>query len=149
MKKTTQRIIKFRFWHRFEKKMYKVYNLKGDSATGTLCSLDLDIEKKPCAVENGKLMQYTGLKDKHEKEIYEGDIVKTPDSYDKCRAIGMRAGEINEIYFAYGGFRLIAKYNKKAKGDWLEDNSIIEVIGNIFEHKHLLNETKKNTEKPS
>lgn len=69
------REIKFRAWDRFKKVMFKVYNLKGDSATGELCSLDLGIKKTPCSIQNVILMQYTGLKDKDGKEIYEGDVI--------------------------------------------------------------------------
>ena len=82
----------------------------------------------------GEIMQYTGLKDKNNKEIFEGDIIKIPDDYD---IYGMFAGEIYEIYFAYGGFRLKPRDSKR-RGNWLEDEKELEVIGNIYENKDLL-----------
>jgi len=79
--------------------------------------------------------QYTGLKDKNGKEIYENDIVKIPDDWDEY---GFNAGEKYQVYFAYGGFRLKPKYQKKAKGFYLEDDKI-EVVGNIYKNSELLN----------
>lgn len=86
------------------------------------------------------LMQFTGLYDKNGKEIYEGDIVRIPNDYE---LYGTNAGEAYEVYFAYGGFRLKPKYNSKARGYWLEDDNEIEIIGNIYESKELLNETNR------
>ena len=78
--------------------------------------------------------QYTGLKDKNGKKIWENDIIKIPDDYDK---FGHNAGEFYEIYFCYGGFRLKPKYSK-ARGYWLEDDETVEVIGNIFDNPELM-----------
>ena len=82
-----------------------------------------------------KLMQYIGLKDKNDKEIYEGDIIKLDDDYD---LLGMNAGEVSEVYFKAGGFRMRPKYNKNARGCWIEEGEYIEVIGNIYENKELI-----------
>lgn len=88
-----------------------------------------------CAVKPETLGQYTGLKDKHGKWIFEGDIIKIPDDYDE---FGVNAGEKYEVMFGYGGFRLKPKYGRNAKGYWLEDDGIVEVIGNIHDNPELV-----------
>ena len=71
------------------------------------------------------LMQYTGLKDKNGKEIYEGDILKSP--YPNCKNI--------EIKWMTGGC-----CNFVATGwDWDQDCiKNFEVIGNIYENPELI-----------
>ena len=78
--------------------------------------------------------QFTGLTDKNGKKIFEGDVIKIPDDYDEY---GHNAGEIYEVYFCLGGFRLKPKYSK-ARGYWLEDDETVEVIGNIHDNPELL-----------
>jgi uncharacterized phage protein (TIGR01671 family) len=122
------RILQFRAW---DKACNKMRGLKGVSDLFGLrsdgdCNLDFI------------LMQNTGIKTIDEKYIFEGDIIKIPDDYD---TYGMNAGEEYVIYFAYGGFRCVPKYNKNAKGTWLEDNGEFEVIGNIYENANLIPET--------
>jgi YopX protein/Resolvase, N terminal domain len=64
------REIKFRAWHKQVKALKPVewINLKGDLLKVPFYG---NWAKSSCV-----LMQYTGLKDKNGKEIYEGDIVK-------------------------------------------------------------------------
>jgi hypothetical protein len=71
-------------------------------------------------LSNYILMQYTGLKDKNGKEIYEGDIVDVT----KCDGIPHK---LFEIKWDKGGFYPLTLY-------YLE----CQVIGNIYENPELL-----------
>lgn len=73
------------------------------------------------------LMQYTGLKDKNSVEIYEGDIVKHP--------LGIIA-EI--IYDESGAFVAHYKHANAIRFEYLTFIKSCEIIGNIYEHPHLL-----------
>lgn len=79
-----------------------------------------------------EVMQYTGLHDKDGKEIYEGDIVKSffVDTDE--------AG--NEIYKYY---IIEVKYDEVLCSYKIDKFMNLEVIGNIYENKELLNETNR------
>lgn len=76
--------------------------------------------------------QYTGLHDKNGKEIYEGDIVKSffVDTDE--------AG--NEIYKYY---IMEVKYDETLCSYKIDKFMNLEVIGNIYDNKELLNETNR------
>ena len=106
------REIKFRAWHKNAKYMC-------NNATTDL----LDREWL-------EFMQYTGLKDKNGKEIYEGDIIKH------------HVGAINKVWYKNGAF--VLSY-KNSNINLLHDLLIIDgvlpywkVIGNIYENEDLL-----------
>lgn len=135
---------KFRIFCKSENKMMLFNNptlIDGDILEGGLLFKNYDHKiKNVHEVKSSDLilMQCTGLKDKNGKLIFEGDIIQIPDNWDEY---GMMAGEKREIYFNEGGFRLKPKWNKNARGNWLEDTKDFEVIGNIYENKELLDES--------
>ena len=78
-------------------------------------------------IEPDKILQCTGIKDKNGKLIYEGDVVN-----GSC---GVYWGKMI-VEYNVAGFVL----NKNGKYlNFLEDENYIEVIGNIYENKDLLN----------
>ncbi|WP_425514983.1 YopX family protein [Cytobacillus gottheilii] len=85
------------------------------------------------AEENGVYMQYTGLKDKNGKEIYEGDVVDT--TYDGKSFVGIVVYDVSELDFkATNG-----NENYGSNFQYLTCCEEVEVIGNIYEDKHLIN----------
>ena len=85
--------------------------------------------------EHLALMQYTGLKDKKGKEIYEGDIVKiNPPFVENPTKKGWYSPAI--VKFERGGF--IGDDGHYDDPDVNLNFVGIEVIGNIYENKGLV-----------
>ena len=97
----------------------------------------MDTPVNECLVKPDTVGQYTGLKDSDGKEIYEGDIVKTPLLDPIFGDILSDAFDNVAISFHNGSF-VVAYYNGRHK-IYLQDlYDEIEVIGNIHDNPELL-----------
>ena len=83
-------------------------------------------------VDTSTVGQYTGLKDKHGKRIFEGDVAKVLQGKDK---------DIAYVGFENGAFMLYPKtgniYERTLWEYWYNDWDV-EVIGNITDNPELL-----------
>lgn len=121
------REIKFRAWDKINKEMFNVESINFQERR---------VYKDVVSYRNFndiELMQYTGLKDKNNKEIYEGDILS--DGNDE---------KPYKVIFENGSFR--AEFDgdfDEYSFDLMDVNlQCCEVVGNIYENSELLGENK-------
>jgi len=110
-----EREIKFRAWNKEENKIKYSSEYPDLPCFFTLNQWQLGQEMYP-------MMQYTGLKDKNGKEIYEGDIVR-------------RLTEKYQVIFGEGYIEPFYTYG--ITGD------TYEIIGNIYENPDLITNIEK------
>ena len=138
------RPIKFRVWDNkkkiwLDKTDFCIYNgdaqeveiggteyLYNGSSYNPLKFVENDIGGLYCN-RNLIIQQYTGLTDSKETEICEGDILEWKGEF------------IAEVFFEQENAAFVIKSKKGGKA-FMSENYVLnfQIIGNIFEHKHLL-----------
>lgn len=123
---------KFRIWNK-ELQKFSYYHNGNElflDSFGALVYHDIK-NNDICEVDDELfiIQQFTGMRDKNGKEIYEGDILKKT-SFDG-------AEEIAEVKFCRCGFYFWNNYGEYL-GDFNFEETRFEVIGNIFQNKSLL-----------
>lgn len=92
-------------------------------------------------VDPSTVGQYTGLKDKNDKRIFDGDILSTPFEEDRSpyeeNSIYYEKGEVYFDTKRYGWYVRFHEYNDEISL-WEYDNTDIEVISNIYDNPELL-----------
>lgn len=129
------REIKFRAWDKKNKRMvivasYEFINFSGE----TTIQWGKEEYRESCCKHGDnedrlELMQYTGLKDKNDVEIYEGDIVKI--------------GKYKPRVVKYEHFYTDDSYGGVSNMGFYDIGTQDEIIGNIYENPELLKENKK------
>jgi len=124
------REIKFRAWDKKKKLMIYKPSLIAWDKNGQAF---MDITEEGDEIEGlwiDIVMQYTGLRDKNGKEIYECDIVDVQLDWD-CNG---------EVVFREGEYRvkLDSKHERRYDSLSLLLANSIEIIGNIYENKELI-----------
>ena len=125
-----EREIKYRAWLKEEKKMVIVETIDFSEKSIQYLEKNEIIDAyllRTTFLEDIELMQNTGIKDKNDVEIYEGDIVILNDAEEENRCV---------VKYKYGSYILV-------DGDLREnlsnvENRFLEVIGNIYENPELL-----------
>lgn len=138
-----QREIKFRAWDKEEKKMGKPFSIhllvsafNDEGNYNDYCETDL-AKLNYSGGNDYEVMQYTGLKDKNGKDIYEGDILKEIFIDDD-----EREEWIIEVGFENGCFcfRYRNTQNLGLREYYPLYNGVpeAEIVGNIYEDPTLL-----------
>jgi len=116
------REIEFRAWDKINNRMLQ------DVSIGTLTiwhyskgEEDIKAKSKDCI-----FMQYTGLKDKNGKKIFNGDIVKIKDNF------------VGKVDFCFGVYRIFTRNAHIFILGIDIARSELEIIGNIYQNEDLL-----------
>lgn len=127
------REIKFRIWVKDRKEIFEVVliNYVSKKVTYILEKIGHLLSIRDAKFNDIEFMQYSGLKDKNNKEIYEGDVLSNGNDEKPYKVI-----------FENGSFRA------EFEGDFEEYSFYLidivaqhcEIVGNIYENPELLKE---------
>lgn len=103
--------------------------IRGDTRDWKLFTVTCDINT---------LGQYTGLKDKNGKEIYEGDIIECWSEGSKARGVVQQ--RMDGLWFMYPAWQDAKMWMLMPDDD---GNTTVEIIGNIHDNPELIRDIKE------
>lgn len=130
----------FRVWDPANRQMMPLGVL--DLVVGVISTSSYDTldgrEKNGDVIQNYVIQQATGIKDKHGKSIYEGDLLKVIKVSGVCEVqyIGSSFGFWNPPVGDYAAFEPL--------DDWADADGY-EIIGNAFENPEIIQRTCNET----
>lgn len=136
------RSIKFRAWDKEESKFINIksFGFLEDGEVWYVQAIDESERELDPPYFTGEddlvIIQNTGLHDKNGKEIYEQDILEV-ESFEGSKSV-VRVVFEDGCFCHIGHLGDLRTYPLR---DFLFNGSKVQVIGNIFQHPHLLEES--------
>lgn len=150
-----KREIKFRAWQKNYKRMLKVSAIGFDDNGATFVRVDNGKSALPRSsvyyrgmkdwpLDALEIMQYTGLKDRDGKEIYEGDIVQ----FSEFDYNGLDTTHIGVVAWSGASFSIWGSMDSEYFGPdgafdlgWARaQDDEFEIMGNVYDNPELLTE---------
>lgn len=126
------------YYEKMKELKFRAWDWKNMSDTFDFSDISYEWFPDICLDDTGEeimphiiFMQYSWLKDKNGKEIYEGDIVNLFPEYDDMKVA-------YEVLYDWCGFKVNC-WNTPYNNNLEEINHKIEIIWNIYENPNLLN----------
>ena len=143
--------IKYRAYSKRTKKVYHVLAIffyQKVVKLSKICGSGISFLEQ---IDDVVLMQYTGLEDKNDVEIYEGDIVRGENKAHEKELIVRKFGTTYYLYEVVAGVevakRPYCRIDSRATcNDFSSSETDLEVIGNIYSDKRGLFIQKKSKE---
>jgi uncharacterized phage protein (TIGR01671 family) len=144
------RELKFRVWNGMEM-VYDVIAGKFGTFYVNPYNNGIDEKDSACLTPNNTkyenhipVMQFTGLKDKNDKEIYEGDILKGRYFGKKCFWIIQKGNhrDNENVYFTMWPYVISDPYRMEYNGFRIEskgETTFEYIVGSIYENPDILN----------
>lgn len=127
-----ENLLRYRAWDKIRKKMGVV--ISNNWMTG-VANIIIDNKETLRQKQDYILMQSTGLKDKNDVEIFEGDVVQFEDCYIESDFLYINKGIVE---WSQGRFTVTNRDSVEMED--LLDGELLDVtiIGNIYENQELV-----------